>query len=368
MTVYLCGASGSENGGITGYAGDQTGKEVRKTKWYQYSPKWTYVIRATDKAKAEKIALAAEQGAANNHIGYDQGNRNDLLTKLLKYGTMKAIAVNTECDCTSFAACCMIQAGFPKSKLYSGGNLPYSKNFDTKALSCGGCTRLSESRYLVNSDYLERGDILVCYGHHAEVVVSNGAKTMRNAWQYDGKHWCYLDSSSKMVRSKWVADSKGWCWLGSNGYWVEGTRWLHIADNWYHITKGYRDHSRWVKDSKGWCYVGSDGKMVVNKWVKDARGWCWVGSDGRWVTGTKWLKADGTWYHITNGYQDRNSWHRDSHGWCYVGSDGKWVKGQWVDYGKHRYYVKPDGYMATGTVSVDGKEYEFDDSGRLVSQ
>ena len=111
MTVYLCGASGSETGGITGAAGDQTGREVRKTKWYQYSPNgWTDVIRAQDGKKAEKIAKAAEQGAANDCIGYDQGNRNDLLAKLRRFGSMRAITAKTETDCTAFAACCLIQA------------------------------------------------------------------------------------------------------------------------------------------------------------------------------------------------------------------------------------------------------------------
>ena len=367
MTVYLCGASGSETGGISGAAGDQTGKEVRKTKWYQYSPKWTYVIRATERQKAEWIAQAAEQGAANDHIGYDQGNRNDLLTKLLKYGSMKAISVNTETDCTAFAACCMIQAGFPKAKLYSGGNLPYSKNFDTKALSCKGIEKLTDSKYLNGSDYLRRGDILVCYGHHAEVVVSNGSKVLRNTWQKDGKGWVYLDADSKMARSKWIADSKGWCWVGADGYWVSSTRWLHIVDDWYHVTNGYRDQSKWIKDSKGWCYVGSDGKMVDSRWVKDTRGWCWIDPHGYWVEATKWIKADDTWYHITKGYMDRNGWFKDSHGWCWVGADGKWAKGVWVDWKSDRYYVKPDGYMAAGeTIEIDGEKFTFTKTGKLV--
>lgn len=302
MTVYLCGASGSENGGIVGYAGDQTGREVRKTKWYQYSPSgWTYVIRANSSAAAERIAVAAEQGAANNHIGYDQTNRNDLMRKLDKYGSMKAIAVDTECDCTSFAACCMIQAGFSQSKLYSGGNLPYSKNFDTKALACGGCSKLTASIYTKNSDYLKRGDILVCYGHHAEVVVSDGAR-VATGWRKDSRGWRYM-IDGKAVTNRWQRDSHGWCWLGSDGYWVTGTRWLHIADDWYHITKGYRDHSKWAKDS---------------------------------------------------------------HGWCWLGSDGKWAKGKWVKWKGNWYWIKPDGYMATGTLEIDGKEYTFDKTGKLV--
>ena len=304
MTVYLCGASGSETGGITGAAGDQTGREVRKTPWYRYptSGGWTCVLRATDKAKAERIAQAAEQGAANDNIGYDQGNRNDLLRQLERYGSMKAIKTKTETDCTSFAACCMIQAGFPKSKLYMGGNLPYSKNFDERAMSCGGISKLTATIYTSTPNYLKRGDILLAYGHHAEVCVTDGAN----------------------------------------------------------VATG------WRKDSRGWRYL-VDGKPVTSAWKKDSKGWCWIQSDGYWFQGTKWLKVNGTWYHFTKGYMDHDAWFKDSHGWCWVGSDGKWAKAQWVKWHDHWYYVKKDGYMAASeTLTIGTKEYRFDKSGKWV--
>ena len=303
MTVYLCGASGSETGGITGAAGDQTGREVRKTKWDQYGGAgWTYVIRPQSGKAAEKIARAAEQGAANDNIGYDQTDRNDLLGKLERFGTMAKIAVKTECDCTSFAACCMIQAGFSKAKLYSGGNLPYSKNFDTKAMACGGVSKLTGDLYTKSPNHLKRGDILVCYGHHAEVVVTDG----------------------NSVKTGWHRDSRGWVYL-------EG------------------------------------GKPVKDAWRKDSHGWCWLGSDGYWMDRTKWLKCDGTWYHFTKGYMDHDGWFRDSHGWCWVGSNGKWAKAQWVEWKGSWYYVKPDGYMAADeTLEIGTKRYRFDASGKWV--
>lgn len=325
MTVYLCGASGSESGGIVGIAGDQTGREVRRTKWYQYSPQWTYVLRAQDRAKADAIAEAAEQGAANDHIGYDQTNRNDLLAKLERYGSMKAIPVDTETDCTAFASCCLIQAGFSKAKLYSGGNLPYSRNIDTKALACGGISKLTATLYTKSSDYLERGDILVCYGHHAEVVVTSGARASRSVWRKGAKGWYYLRSDGKMAREAWIADSHGYCWLGADGYWVKGTRWLHIGGDWYHITNGYQDRNAWKRDSKGWCYVGSGGKML------------------------------------------RDAWRADSHGWCYLGSDGRWTASRWVDWKGARYYIKANHYMAAGCrLVIDGVEYAFGKDGKLI--
>ena len=303
MTVYLCGASGSETGGIVGAAGDQTGREVRKAKWYRYPGSgWTCVLRAQNGKAAEKIARAAEQGAANDHIGYDQTNRNDLLKKLEKYGTMAKVAENTETDCTAFASCCLIQAGFSKEKLYAGGNLAYSKNLDTKALACGGISKLTGTVYTASSDFLKRGDILLAYGHHAEIVVSDGAK----------------------------------------------------------VAAG------WRKDGNGWRYIRSDGKPIKSGWAKDSHGWCWLGADGYWDTRTRWLKDD-TWYHLTKGYMDANAWAKDSHGWCWLGSDGRWAKAQWVKWRDHWYYVKRDGYMAASeTLTIGTKDYRFDASGKWV--
>ena len=303
MTVYLCGASGSETGGIVGAAGDQTGKEVRRTKWYRYPGSgWTCVLRAQNGKAAEKIARAAEQGAANDHIGYDQTNRNDLLRKLEKYGTMAKVAENTETDCTAFASCCLIQAGFSKEKLYAGGNLAYSKNLDTKALACGGISKLTGTVYTASSDFLKRGDILLAYGHHAEVVVTDGAK----------------------------------------------------------VAAG------WRKDGNGWRYIRSDGKPIKSGWAKDSHGWCWLGADGYWDTRTRWLKVD-TWYHLTKGYMDANAWAKDSHGWCWLGSDGRWAKAQWVKWRDHWYYVKKSGYMAASeTLTIGTKDYRFDASGKWV--
>lgn len=177
MAVYLCGASIDENGRATGgKAGDQTGREVRRIAWYLYGgAAWSYVIRLDDAAAAEKLATAAEQGAANNNIGYDQSNRNDLFLKIRNGAKMGNVAL-TETDCTAFAATCAFVAGASGSVLFDGNNLPYSGNFDSKLLKACKCKKLTASKYLNNSNYLKRGDILVKAGHHAEVVVSNGAK------------------------------------------------------------------------------------------------------------------------------------------------------------------------------------------------
>jgi len=178
-----------------------------------------------------------------------------------------------------------------------------------------------------------------------------------DAWRKDSKGWCYLGSDGKMVTNDWAKDSKGWCWIGSDGYMVEKTQWLKVDGAWYHITNGYRDENKWMKDSKGWCYLGSDGKMVTNDWAKDSRGYCWIGSEGYMVEKTQWLNVDGTWYHISNGYMDVNTWMKDSKGWCYLGSDGKMLTNGWAKDSKGWCWIGSDGYMPVSTKWV---EYEGD--------
>lgn len=122
-----------------------------------------------------------------------------------------------------------------------------------------------------------------------------------NQWLRDDKGWKYYDGSGTVVKSQWVK------WKG----------------DWYYLkADGYMAASEWVKDSKDWCYLSSDGKMVANGWAKDSKGWCYCGSDGRIL---------------------RNTWLSD---------------------GGHSYFIRPNGYMATGTIKINET---FDSSGKWVS-
>ena len=173
----------------------------------------------------------------------------------------------------------------------------------------------------------------------------------KSTWKKDSKGWCYLGADGKMVANGWAKDSKGYVWMNGSGYWDSGTKWIKYDGGWYHITNGYRDQNKWKKDSKGWCYLGSDGRMVTNGWAKDSKGWCWMGADGYWVA-NKWVKDKGEWYYIKSNH--------------YMAASGKITKSKWVKSGGYWYYLKDNGYMATGTLTIGGKTYRFDSSGRWI--
>ena len=167
----------------------------------------------------------------------------------------------------------------------------------------------------------------------------------KSTWKKDSKGWCYLDADGKWAKSAFAKDSKGWCWIGSSGYMVTSTKWIKVDGIWYHITKGYMDVSKWMRDSKGWCYLGPDGKMVTNGWAKDSKGWCWMGADGYWVA---------------------NKWVKDGDAWYYIKSNHYMAKSEWVKSGSYWYYLQANGKMATGTITIGSKTYNFDDKGHWI--
>lgn len=120
-----------------------------------------------------------------------------------------------------------------------------------------------------------------------------------------------------------------------------GGGWKTDGGNWYYYENGVMLKNAWRQDSKGWCYLGADGKMVKNEWARDSKDWCYLGSDG----------------HLT-----KNKWVKDSTGWCYVGADGYIYRNRWLnDGGKNYYFLKKDGHMATGSVTINET---FDSAGK----
>lgn len=173
MAVKIGSARSDENGRLTGgKAGDQTGKEVSTQNWYKHSKGWV-VIRAKDATAREKIAKSMEMICANNHIGYDQSQRNTLfnLAKPLGFDSSR-VTKDCECDCSAAVRVCVHYAGITCADF----NTSSQKSVLQKT---GKFDIITESKYTDSSDYLLRGDILVTKTKgHTVVVLSNGAKAV----------------------------------------------------------------------------------------------------------------------------------------------------------------------------------------------
>ncbi len=127
----------------------------------------------------------------------------------------------------------------------------------------------------------------------------------------------WYDPNGKKVKESW------WVYTNSNG--IATTGWKKISGVWYHFSEyGYMSASAWIKDSKGWMYVGANGGMVTSNWVK----------------------SGGKWY--------------------YMKADGYMAASQWLKLGADWYYVDGNGVMVTGTVTIGGKQYTFNSSGKWI--
>lgn len=158
-----------------GSAGDQTGKEVCKRSWY--NKPWGCVIRFADPVMREKIAVCMEMAADNNNIGYDQNQRNTLLSKARKYNyNVSKVKEPCETDCSALVCVACMYAGVPESALTLNGNCATTRTLKAALKSTGEVDIYTTPLYTQKSDRLIRGDILLKEGAHVAVVVQSDAK------------------------------------------------------------------------------------------------------------------------------------------------------------------------------------------------
>lgn len=170
MTI-IAHASCDEHKGIkNGQAGDQTKKEVCTRSWY--NKPWNAVIRFKDAGKREKIAQLMEKAAANDKIGYDQSQRNTLLTQARKYNyDVSKVTEPCETDCSALVTLACIYAGVPESKLIHNGNSATTRTLVPLLKATGEIEVFTLPLYTQKPDKLVRGDILIKEGSHVVVVV-----------------------------------------------------------------------------------------------------------------------------------------------------------------------------------------------------
>lgn len=245
MGIVFGSARIDENGNIAGgAAGDQTGSEVSTQAYYMHSKGW-YCLRPKDANVAAKIATAMQQACSNNHIGYDQNQRNTCWQKLKKYGTLGAIAENCETDCSALVRCCIYQAtGRDVGDMYTG-NL--ASNLEQSGLFNG--------RFSVSSAaQLYDGDVLVTKSTGHTVVVVSGRSRSGSA------------AASTSSTSKWTATGTATCTDGDvnvratpngtiigklnkgNRFEVDGAQasgWIHIKVAGIGIGYVYKDYVKY---------------------------------------------------------------------------------------------------------------------------
>ena len=175
MAVLIGHATSDENKNAkNGKAGDQTSREVRTQNYYDGN--WEFVIRFTDSKMAERAAKECEAACKNSAIGYDQTQRNTLLTEARKVNfNLSKITVKCECDCSALVSVCAIAAGVPEKSLFINKNLPRTGTMKSVFSKIKGVKILTNKKYLTSDKYLKRGDIVVKANRHTIMILSNGS-------------------------------------------------------------------------------------------------------------------------------------------------------------------------------------------------
>lgn len=188
MADYIAHASIDENGKIAGgNAGDQTGKEICIRTWY--NKKWSHVLRITDEKVRTCFANNMIDLANNNKVGYDQNQRNTLLTQAEKVGfDFSKITTACECDCSSAVTICILgaiykvcgKAEYEKAKnvLVVSGNCATTSTIKNRLLKLDVVSVLAytSKTYTTGTTRALYGDIYNREGSHVVCYIGDGKK------------------------------------------------------------------------------------------------------------------------------------------------------------------------------------------------
>jgi hypothetical protein len=229
----LSNSGGDERGNISGgKAGDQTGTEWWIIPWY--SRPWNCVLRHPDEKVRKKIADLARKAANNDHIGYNQYNRDSYYNELKKvnYNPSK-ITKKCDADCSAGVIANIKATGHLLCiKALQNITCTYTGNM-REALSDVGFKVLTNSKYLTSDNYLLEGDILLNDECHVATNLTNGykvtesktVKVSHNAGLYKSAYRDTVGKSSTAVKTirkgttvTWVSDdSFGWSLIKFQG-------------------------------------------------------------------------------------------------------------------------------------------------------
>lgn len=146
---------------------DNTKGELLFQDWYVSGDKWDCVLRAKTSTIRHLIADDAIKAVRNKNIGYSQEKRYTLYDKAKNVGfDCGLVETPVECDCSSLMTVCANYAGIPIPKDTRTANMK-TRYTATKSFKV-----YESNKYVLSSEYLKRGDILVRGGHHTACVAN----------------------------------------------------------------------------------------------------------------------------------------------------------------------------------------------------
>lgn len=158
-------ASISETGSRNGKAGDQTGREVKISPFYDFGQ--TTILRISDNDERHRVSKYAQAIVKNDNIGYSQADRYSFYEQLLKVSRICDVKKKCNTDCSQMIASIMLRMGYADfNKWTRTGTL--EEDFKK-------CMERHNVKYKVikykNQEQLCKGDILLKPNKHVVVVL-----------------------------------------------------------------------------------------------------------------------------------------------------------------------------------------------------
>ena len=132
--------------------------------------------------------------------------------------------------------------------------------------------------------------------------------------------------------------------------------------------------SGWIQDSNGWWYKYADGTYPKSCWKTiDGKDYCFDANG--YIYTNQFIKSSGYsqnkkiyWVDESGAWNNKTyMWKKNDKGWWLQEVDGSWYpKSEWCKIDNDWYYFNSNGYMVTGTQTIDGRKYTFRSDGRLV--
>lgn len=146
-----------------------------------------------------------------------------------------------------------------------------------------------------------------------------------------------------------------------NGVPTTKNGWEKVNNEWYYYDNGVLVKNGWRNSNGKWYLFDAHSKMLTG-WQTKGGKWYYFLADGAMHVG--WSLIDGKWYYFNQEGIMTEGWKKIGDKWYYMEKSGAMRQGWFKDKSNKWYYLSvPDGEMVTGTKSIDGKKYIFDNNG-----
>lgn len=187
---------------------------------------------------------------------------------------------------------------------------------------------------------------------------------------------CVSDNGSYLITVEGNTSSDDYGSQDNGGEVAKKTRYKNVIIGAYRPDFEPEAESGWKQDSIGWWYVKEDGTYYQSEWATINGKDYYFKADG-YMASDEYIKsadyANNKILYYVNKDGDWNNktyrWNSNEKGWWLEARESSWyAKSEWATVDFKKYYFDKTGYMVTGTKTINGKTYIFDDDGALIGE